>query len=309
MVKVRRIIQDYSLLIIFILLAILVIIMAIFLYYAFSGRFELPLEFGGLITIFVAVTLLGIGIAVLGVVRDVSVLKRKDREIVEKDAELQRFAYSVSHDLKSPLVTMKTFLDCLERDVNSAGTGERIDQDLKYIRSSYDRMNILLNELFQLSRLGKRTKTVSVFSYEEILKEAVSLLAGRIAEGRVKISIFPDPILLSGDRSQLLAVWQNLIENAIKYSGEREPYVGVGVQKSREPVFYVTDNGIGIDRDDKKRIFELFTKLDSKSEGTGFGLALVKRIVEVYGGRVWVESPGRGMGSTFKFTLPEAVAK
>jgi signal transduction histidine kinase len=284
--------------------------MAVFLFLGLTSPAASGAKYTWLVGIFSGATMAGICIAALGVVRDTSALKKKDREIVEKDAELQRFAYSVSHDLKSPLVTIKTFLDCLERDLTPAGSRERVSQDLQYIRSSYNRMNTLLDELFQLSRLGQRVRAASLFSYEEMVREAISILAGRIAAKKVRIDVAPDHLLLNGDRSQLLALWQNLIENAIKYTGEqREPRVSIGVQRRNAPVFYVADNGMGIDRDDQKRVFELFTKLDHKSEGNGFGLTLVKRIVEVNGGKIWVESRGRGYGSTFKFTLPGALVK
>ena len=308
--KIRHIIQDYSLLIIVILLAVLVISMAAFLFYGLEDHPDVSASYKWLIIISAIATLLGISIAMLGAIKDISALKRKDSEIVEKDAELQRFAYSVSHDLKSPLVTLKTFMDCLERDLAPMCRQEKVDQDLRFMRSSYQRMNELLDELFQLSRLGKRAKSVSLFSYEELVNEAIALVAGRITMRHAKIELCPDAMLLEGDKSQLLAVWQNLIENAVKYTDEREePQIVIGVQKGKNPVFYVADRGLGIDRDDRERVFELFTKLDAKSEGTGFGLTLVKRIVGVYGGKIWVESAGLGYGSTFKYTLPRALSK
>ena len=308
--KLRTVIRDYSLLIIFILLAVLVISMAAFLFLGYYNRPGFGPDFNWLVIIFATAILAGIAIAMLGVMRDISVLKKKDEELIEKDIELQHFAYSVSHDLKSPLVTIKTFLSCLEGDLAPGGAKERINEDLKYIRNSYDRMNVLLDELFQFSRLGKRTQSVSLFYYDELVREAISLLAGRVVMGRVTIDIQHEPVMLTGDKSQLLAIWQNIIENAIKYSCcQDNPHIRVGVQKGKNPVYYVADNGQGIDKNDQGRIFQIFTKLDPKSEGTGFGLALVKRIVEVYGGKIWVESAGKGSGATFKFTLPCTLAK
>jgi signal transduction histidine kinase len=122
----------------------------------------------------------------------------------------------------------------------------------------------------------------------------------------VKVEIAQDLPTVYGDRSRLLEVVQNLMDNAVKFMGEQpEPKVGVGVQLvGDETVFYVSDNGMGIDGNYQDRIFRIFDKVDRDSEGTGIGLSLVKRIIEVHGGRLWVESAGRGRGSTFRFTLP-----
>ena len=114
--------------------------------------------------------------------------------------------------------------------------------------------------------------------------------------------------VVDGDRHRLLEVFQNLIENAVKFrSGQGEPVVEVGSRPGPDgPVVYVRDNGVGIDPRYHDRVFGLFERLDPRVEGTGVGLALVKRIVEVHGGRVWVESEGAGKGSAFCFTLPVA---
>jgi signal transduction histidine kinase len=117
--------------------------------------------------------------------------------------------------------------------------------------------------------------------------------------------------VLFGDRSRLIEIWQNLIDNAIKYMGDNQsaPCVEIGIDNAGgEPVFYVRDNGIGIEPCYQEKVFSLFEKLDSKSEGTGLGLALVKRIVELYKGRVWFESSGQNCGTCFRFTLPAALA-
>jgi signal transduction histidine kinase len=106
-----------------------------------------------------------------------------------------------------------------------------------------------------------------------------------------------------------MEIWQNLVENACKFMGNQpKPRVEIGVEKrGPETVFFVRDNGAGIDPRYQAKVFGLFEKLDPKGEGTGMGLALVKRIVEMYKGRIWVESPGLGQGANFLFTLPGAV--
>jgi signal transduction histidine kinase len=117
-------------------------------------------------------------------------------------------------------------------------------------------------------------------------------------------------VALEGDRSRLVEVWQNLVENACKFMGDQpKPRVEIGVEhRGAETVFFVRDNGMGIDPRHQAKMFNLFEKLDLKSEGTGMGLALVKRVVELYQGRIWVESGGPGRGASFLFTLPAVVA-
>ncbi len=136
----------------------------------------------------------------------------------------------------------------------------------------------------------------------------MALLHGRLRAANVRVDVQPGLPSVHGDRTRLLEVLQNLIENAVKFrSGQGEPVVEVGSRPGPDgPVVYVRDNGVGIDPRYHDRVFALFERLDPRVEGTGVGLALVKRIVEVHGGRVWVESEGAGKGATFCFTLPEA---
>ena len=141
------------------------------------------------------------------------------------------------------------------------------------------------------------------------MKEALDLVAGRIAERGVQVEVTEEPILLCGDRPRLVEVFQNLVDNAVKFMGDQPaPRVEIGVEPDGgETVFFVRDNGIGIDPRHQPKLFGLFEKLDPGSEGTGIGLALVKRIVEVHGGRIWVESegPGRARPSASPWRRPD----
>jgi signal transduction histidine kinase len=146
-------------------------------------------------------------------------------------------------------------------------------------------------------------------TFKELVQEAVRLVAGRISTGGAQVQVADAAVVLKGDRPRLMEIWQNLVENACKFMGNQpKPRVEIGVEKrGPETVFFVRDNGAGIDPRYQAKVFGLFEKLDPKGEGTGMGLALVKRIVEMYKGRIWVESPGLGQGANFLFTLPGAV--
>jgi len=231
-------------------------------------------------------------------------------ELESKNAELERFTYTVSHDLKSPLFTIRGFLGYLEQDV-LAGNHARVKADMQRITDATGKMQALLNDLLELSRIG-RLKNASVrVSFEDLAREAVELVQGRITERGVSIQIEAGLPAVLGDQPRLLEVLQNLIDNATKFMGSQtEPRIEIGKsgEEDGKSIFYVRDNGIGISSEYFERIFGLFNKLDVKSDGTGIGLALVKRIIEVHGGRIWVESE-LGKGSTFCFTLPRAIDK
>jgi signal transduction histidine kinase len=145
-------------------------------------------------------------------------------------------------------------------------------------------------------------------AFAAIVQEAVELVQGRIEAGGAQIEIQPDLPTVQGDRARLVEVMQNLIDNACKFMGDQPaPCITIGqsgTDRDGKPIVFVRDNGSGIDPQYHDKVFGLFNKLAPRSEGTGIGLALAKRIVEVHGGRIWVESQGLGQGTTFYFTLP-----
>ena len=233
--------------------------------------------------------------------------KKLIAELESKNAELERFTYTVSHDLKSPLFTIRGFLGYLEKDAAS-GNQERLKSDIQRINDATEKMQRLLNELLELSRIGRLMNESQPVSFGELAHEVLELVQGRIMERGITVHIQSDLPTVFGDRQRLAEVLQNLIDNAAKFIGNQtEPRIEIGQWGDDEgkPVFYVKDNGIGIQTEHHDRIFGLFNKLDIKSDGTGIGLSIVKRIVEVHGGRIWVESEA-GKGSTFYFTLPRA---
>jgi len=241
-------------------------------------------------------------------VRDITDRKQTEVELQKKNVDMEQFIYTISHDLRTPLVTIKTFMGYLEGDMDG-GDRERVAQDIQFIHSAADKMRLLLDELLEISRVDRVEMPHVKVSLMEVLTEVLDSMAGVISERKVVIRLPETDPVLHVDRQRFCQIWQNLIENAIKYSCEEcIPRIEIGVrQESGDTAFFVKDNGIGIDPLYHKRIFGIFDKLDPKSPGAGLGLSMVQRIVEKYGGRIWVESEGNGIGACFFFTLPQAV--
>lgn len=232
-------------------------------------------------------------------------LKQRIHELEDLNTELTQFTYTVSHDLKSPLVTINGFLGYLEQDALS-GNMERLKKDTQRIQGATNKMYALLTELLELSRIGRMMNVLEDIPFEDIVKDALDIVHGQLEHNNVTVQIQPDLPIVHGDRQRLTEVLQNLLDNAAKYmGGQSNPLIEIGQhgEEDGKSIFFVKDNGIGIAPEYHERIFGLFNKLNSQSEGTGIGLALVKKIVEVHGGRIWVESKV-GKGSTFYFTLP-----
>ncbi len=232
--------------------------------------------------------------------------ERKDREaeLEVKNAELERFTYTVSHDLKSPLITIKGFAGALQKDL-AVGRHDRMEGDLRRITDAADKMTALLNDLLELSRIGRLMNPPSMVDMNGLTGEVLGQLDGPIARKQAAITVQPVMPQVFGDRPRLAEVLQNLIENALKCMGDQpHPRIEIGMREDDGVrVFFVRDNGIGIEKRYHDTVFGLFNKLNANSEGTGIGLALAQRIVELHGGRIWVESEGPGTGSTFCFTL------
>jgi PAS domain S-box-containing protein len=229
------------------------------------------------------------------------------RELEAKNAELERFTYTVSHDLKSPLVTMKGFLGLIAKDA-AEGRTDRLTADVARMTMAADGMQHLLHELLRLSRVGRIVSPSERVPFGDVVREAAARVRARLEERRVRLEVDDGLPVVHGDRVRLVEVVQNLLENAAKFLGDQpSPLVRVGARPEENggpPVLCVQDNGIGIDSRFHEKVFGLFEKLDPRAEGSGVGLALVRRIVEVHGGRAWIESDGRGQGTTVCFTLP-----
>jgi signal transduction histidine kinase len=232
-------------------------------------------------------------------------------DLEAKNAELERFTYTVSHDLKSPLVTITGFLSYLEQDALNGNT-KGIKSGINRITRAARKMQALLNDLLELSRIGRIMNSPEDVPFDIIINEAIDHVRGQLDEVDAVIESEAKYPVVHGDRVRLVEVIQNLIENAVKYSNPKTKLrIEIGTtddSKNDQAIFFVRDNGIGIDRQYHAQIFGLFNKLDAQSEGTGIGLSLVKRIIEVHDGRIWVESE-KDKGAVFYFSLPTSQTK
>lgn len=228
-------------------------------------------------------------------------------ELETKNAELERFTYTVSHDLKSPLITIRGYLGYVEQAAEK-GNLAALRKDLHRIEDAAEKMQALLSDLLELSRIGRMTNPFERVSFNELAEQAVGLLAGQIHAGKADVHIQARMPHVFVDKVRMLEVLQNLIDNAVKFSsGVEHPLVEVGADGIDErgySVFYVRDNGAGIAQQYHEKVFGLFNKLNAESEGTGIGLTLVRRILELHGGRIWVVSEGEGRGTAFYFSVP-----
>jgi signal transduction histidine kinase len=222
------------------------------------------------------------------------------------NAEIERFTYLAFHDLRAPLVTIKGFTGALKQALD-AGSSEQLRKDIQRIETAANTMDEILTNLLEFARIGRVSRPPQKVDLRQLVEEVLHSLEGVIRDRKILVRIAPEFPPVFGDRVRLRELFEHLIGNAAKYTvGQEQPVIEIGVRFQEDPpVIFVRDNGPGIEPRYHNRIFELFEKLDPSMEGTGIGLALAKRIVEVQGGRIWVESEGKGQGATFCFTLPE----
>jgi signal transduction histidine kinase len=220
--------------------------------------------------------------------------------------DLQQFAYIASHDLKEPMRMISSYSTLLQRRYEGRLDGDA-DTYIGYIIDAVKRMNTLITDLLEYSRAGEvPDESLAPIDTEAVVRNVLSNLKVTIAEARAKVTVASLP-RVTYDPMRLTQIFQNLIANAIKYCGDRRPEVQIGVtDRESDTVFFVKDNGIGIDPENQEKIFGIFQRLHGKEyEGSGIGLAMVKKIVERQGGHIWVES-SPGAGSTFYFSVPHS---
>lgn len=250
--------------------------------------------------------------AFLADLRDITERQQAERErreliarLSQSNAELEQFTTTISHDLKSPLVTITGFLTLLKQDIEQQRF-DRVATELDRVIDVARSMERLITDLLKLARLDDYSVDRVRFSLKEVADEAVLMLQGPIDRTGATVRLDERLPQVNGIRTQFVQVFENLIANALKYAADgTTPTIDVSFETvCGEPVVRVADNGIGLKTDDQERIFEMFTQLNTRIEGTGTGLAIVKKVIESHGGRVWAQSDGPGQGSSFYFTIP-----
>ena len=220
------------------------------------------------------------------------------------NAELEQFAYVASHDLQEPLRTVASYAELLSKKLDSQ-LDDKGRRYVHYVVDGCSRMQNLINDLLDFSRVGTRGREFEPTDLKDVLEEARTNLRAAIAESGAAIEAGGLPVV-AGDRNQLTLVVQNLLSNSIKFAGEGPPSVVISAERDdAEWLISFEDRGIGIDPRYADRIFTIFQRLHTRDEypGTGIGLAICKKIIERHGGRMWLDSEAR-QGSRFLFTLP-----
>ena len=236
-------------------------------------------------------------------------LKGTLEDLERSNKELEQFAYVASHDLQEPLRMVASYVQLLERRYK-----DKLDSDanefIAYAADGASRMQSMINDLLDYSRVGTTRKTFEKTDCTHVFGQAVVNLHGAIEESGAVITNSNLPTI-KADEIQLLQLFQNLIDNAIKFRGKEPPRIHVtSKKKGKEWLFSVQDNGIGIDPQYAEGIFVIFQRLQNRKKysGTGIGLAICKRIVERHGGRIWMKSTP-GNSSTFFFAIPKKGGK
>jgi PAS domain S-box-containing protein len=231
-------------------------------------------------------------------------LERYAQNLERSNVDLQQFAYVASHDLQEPLRAISSYCQLLEKRL-SQQLDEQAHRWLQFVITGAKRMQTLVRDLLTYSRVDNRSETWNTTDSQVACQLAIENLQSLIAEAGARITVGTLPVVWADD-TQLQMVFQNLIGNALKFRSERPLQIEISAQPGNgEWIFSVRDNGIGIKPEFHERVFELFKRLNvsEQQQGTGIGLAICKRIVERYGGRIWVNSE-LGAGSTFCFSLP-----
>lgn len=234
-----------------------------------------------------------------------SALLKSNQELARSNAELEQFAYVASHDLQAPLATIASYAQLLEKRYKDQ-LDSQANKFIGNIVQGCTRMQTLIDDLLEYSRVGRSQKPFKPSNCNQVVEQALANLQAVIRDTQAVVSYGELPVV-TGDISQLMQLFQNLVGNAIKYRQDVPPAVCISACKQQDSwLFSVSDNGIGIAAQHQERIFQIFQRLHTQKEysGTGIGLAICQKIVERHGGRIWVESES-GQGSTFHFTINE----
>ncbi|WP_052510258.1 sensor histidine kinase [Nonlabens tegetincola] len=215
-----------------------------------------------------------------------------------RNQELSDYAHMVSHDLKSPLRSIDTLSSWLQEDYKNSldATGQ---QHLDTVRENVLKMDNLIDGILQYSSIDKHNSDFYDVHPNKIISEIINSI---VVPENIKLVVNELPVI-KGDTYRVRQLFQNLITNAITYNNKEHGYIEIGYNNSEKGIFYIKDNGIGIDKKYHQKIFKTFEKLENKKGSSGIGLSIVNKIIEYYNGQIWIESEP-GIGTTFYFTLP-----
>jgi light-regulated signal transduction histidine kinase (bacteriophytochrome) len=248
------------------------------------------------------------GTFIVASIVDISARKLAETELRRSNAELEQFASVASHDLQEPLRMVASYTELLAKRYQGR-LDEKADKYIFYANDGAHRMQQLVKDLLSYSRVGSQGRVLEPVSANEVAQRVAQMLHGSLSAANATLEIKPLPMVMA-DEGQLHQLFQNLIGNAVKFRSEQAPSITIeAVLEHDRWRFSVRDNGIGIEAQYSERIFQMFQRLHERGryDGSGIGLAIVKRIVERHEGRVWFEST-LGVGTTFYFTLMPARA-
>ena len=258
-------------------------------------------------------------LAVIALLRDVADLQfsrgstgSRMTALLRQNQELQQFTVAAAHDLKAPIVALESHLTFLEQDL-AAGSESRVREDLAELHSTVLRMRDQISELLELGRIGRldlssvgHRRRPGPVSLDDVVAEAVAIVVGARPEVRERIQLVSELPTIRGWRRQLVELYQNLIDNAAKFTADGiAARIEIGCElRADDAVLFVRDNGSGIRSEDRERVFDMFVQGTMSKEGAGVGLAIVRRIVTAHQGRIWIEEGLDGCGASFCFVLP-----
>lgn len=229
----------------------------------------------------------------------------KTGDLEKSNKELEQFAYVASHDLQAPIRHISAHVGILKKKLGDKLSPEE-QESMRFILEATERIKRLISDLLKLSRLGKTELEMEEIDSNQMAKDVVTMLEEEVQDANAKVKLTDLPVI-TADKTLFFQILQNLIQNAIKFrEKDRDPSVEITCKGRKDAhVFSVKDNGIGLDQTKAEKIFQIFQQLHGKSEfeGTGIGLSLCKKIVELHGGKIWVEAQ-KGQGSQFFFTIP-----
>ena len=233
-------------------------------------------------------------------------LLRANRELRRANRDLETFAYSAGHDLKEPLRTITISAELVERSLGPQSSGDRADF-LRHIRTAVQRMEALLEGILAYSHVTREETGLPRADASDVLKDVLANLRGQLDQAGAVVTMGQLPMVPMHD-SALAQIFQNLINNAVKFRGKEMPHVHIAAEERDDRyVFSVVDNGLGVESEYREQIFELFNRVHGPGEypGSGMGLAICRRVVERFGGNIWLEQTDPGRGSTFCFFVPK----